>query len=1350
MQSFYKSRKHPKRKTIGLKGYRLHDARIAYSGGEGSTRSIKYELKNPDGLADDLRDKLAQAIYADNKALFGNINFNDYLEWRKDKTDGQIKNGEREPSLLGFWIKALSLGFVFSKQSHAVFDFYYSEKQRDELWNRIAEDLRGKLNKERWFQFYSARKDGKTKVSGVFKKKLDESGKETKELVEGADEIIKKYDNLLNDNYNELVVIVKRLEPLLVGSADKRLIKLMTSCESLIIKKDGSKQKFDVKKIEEKLKKFDEIRNGDDKNKPAVVSDAIEDVFGVLDELTQNGNSVARVKLFIPDYEEENSVDKKLGKAGGENEFPKYACPKLNKSGESQVDKDGSVKMEIKNVSWHCNPDVTFSEKDLTKMLDEIIRFYNEKYGLTENKKDDGTSNRMGLYSLNQGLMYGVLGNFFDFIKSGEFNDYLERVKNFFGYSDDEVTIIDNKLHELSKYAEGIAARPFLADSWAKYYGQFGGVLESWYSNRAEKLKKIPEQISGLHILLEEIERALQEHGDASEELKTLQTLKSEIRSYRAVRDKPENISFSWHVHKNAAKTKKAEDYDIFVEKMADRDFTERTKLLIADLRSQLNAYNQQNKVKVKKKKSYKVEEVGVLDNVLNKAKADENGENKNGWQKKLSEKIQAAPLFFGESKRQMFEQTYQLKSLVCSEIDKVKKVLEEAKDIDKIEVKSEPETKTDKGKSKGGNYTINVLARFYSRFTDKNYNGNNEVKTALEGIAKELGIENEFKEYKDDNNKWAKRFYLSGRERQDFNLVKFERTLTANRILEISKLAELLEKCKTDFNKDNLLRDVVQLSKTVSALVLTSTEKKEQIENTYTHSKLGGYVSIISKQHFISRYQVQVAGSDGNGNNNFAGGNQVTLGIGMDKSKKGDEIERYFYAFKMFKCDESLKTTLNKICKAKDNTENPETDIVETASKYSALKVESSKYQIQFLEWFFGKCEKKKTNLKLAGAFTILEKESKLNWDGENPTCEASTENRVFVSQPFTLVPKNAPEFSPEKIKNRYIGVDIGEYGLAWSLIVVDDSDKNDIKVKQEGHGFIADSQQQVLKNEVKSWRQNQVRQTFTSMDTKVARLRESLIGSYKNQLESLVLTQNATLSFEYEVSGFEVGGNRIAKIYDSIKKGSVKRDNDTENIQAWGGQKAGPKLVPIKSHNWALETTDAGTSQFCTACKTWASLDIDDNAKYEIENYEDGLFKAKLDSNRYVRLFAPKNSKAGDLVAGKDLKGMIYKAMRPNEDGLGMKIVERKLGPVKFNKLMEDFGAGKKRGNIGVFVCPYIDCHHIADADKQAAFNIAIRGYLKSANPDLAEKTGAAGLSRERLTEMESKLSFDPIGLQ
>lgn len=1202
-----------KTKRLGKCGYRLHDERIDFSGGTDSIRTIKYELTDPNGLPG-LKEKIARFVEDDNRWLYGNVNLNDYINWRKDKKFEELNSGVREESFLGLWVEAISLGFVFSKQSHAINDF--SEGRLETVFDKIPNNLKVKINKEKWCEWAKAQTP-KTNDQDKLKGQV--------------------YSLLLSykaDNFEE----------------DKKLFQ----------------------KIAEKFSK----------NKK--------------DKFTIWGKEVKKLP---------------------EDNFPQFCG----------LDEDGRISSVKKNVNWHCDPNFKeITEKDWTKRLDIIINFYNDKFNIRESSKDDKTSNTIALYQLNQGLMFGFLGNFFIFIKNGQFDNYLTGVKKFFNYSDSQIEVIRARLRKLNLYVKKIPTKPSVVDSWASYSGDFGGTLESWYSNRIEKIKNASEQLISLKETLEKIKDILEQQSELPKDLRgvDIKGLIEFMDPCVAKKERSAKSVFSWarqeQLRDEKGKIIKGSKIPVlyFVEKNVTHEFSEKLEEWLASLSSELNEYNQKNKIVTKNG-----DEVGILDSFFGFKKGE--GE-RSVWQEVLSKHIQTSPKFFGESQRERWEEVYNTKVGIKKITQDILSTLSKVDDLSKIKLEFIEEKDKDNQVryDKGGNKILDSLARFHHRFGENGYEGWQDIKLILELIANELGVD--LSNYGNGSGRGNGRFYLSGRERQKYKLIKFEKSITAKKILEICNFETLFNKAILDLdneNKNHKLRDTIQLSKTISSFSLLNSGKKEQIEINYLHSKLSGYNAFASKNVFVARYSIQASN-----------GGQCLLGLGLGVNAKKQRQERYFYAFPQITKEVSDKIKLEKI--QKGNTHKAKDLCITNKGEVIALQVASSRYQIQFLDWYMGRHKKKKTSLEIGGAFSVLEKTITLNWKDEYPSIYKEEDKRLFVSQPFTLIPKN--DFCSVKgrknriliSKNRYIGVDIGEYGLAWSLIEI--SDKEKISLLEQG--FIYDEQQLVLKENVKSWRQNQVRQIFSSPNTKITRLRESLIGSLRSKIEGLALKKNATLSFEYEVSGFEAGSNKIAKIYDSIKKGSVKRkENNIINDHNWGKKGL---------NSWAFETTAAGTSQFCTKCKRWPSLAISDKQHYELLEYEDGLFKTPI-SDGEVRLLRRVGDKVGQKIKGSELKSRIYSAMRPNikigEDkiGQGMQIVKREMGDVNFEKMKESFGPNKKRGNMAVFVCPYTDCHYIADADLQASFNIAIRGYLKDKNMDKSKS-----LTKEFLVDQERDL--------
>lgn len=1091
----------PLKRKVGKRGYRLHDERIAYSGGHGSMRTIKFELLNADDSRDQitrgagLQKAVADAIHSDYLHLYGAMNFDDFLA-----------DPNRE-SFLTFWVEAVRLGFIFSKQSHAANDF--SSGRISSVFAEIPEEIRKKLNQYEWCEWAKA----------------------------------------------------------------------------------GTPKSNDPVKMR---------------------------------------NQILRL------YNDPEAVDEDIVTAFANNNKDKFSPFKVEK-----LPDDNFPKINGKNVSWHCDPSfIEVDGKNKTEILDNVVKQLKEKLGVDKLRKDDQLSHFLALYELNQGLMFGFMGNFFSFIKQGDFANYLVQVKNFFGYDDEKIVVIRERLEKLALVVKDIPAKPKLVKTWASYNTDFGGKLESWYSNRIVKGDTAREQLAPLREILTQIREKLPVDNEIREGIlaETLEFLGDENREF-------------------------------------SREFTEELESYLATLRTELNFAKQQDEEIEKRLKE-------IREKITDK-ETGEITERAVNWQKILGRHIQSAPLFYGENKRQLWAEIRELKSLIREQIGKLREVLGDENFAD----------------AEISDRQIDQLANLYARIRE---DGNTKVLARLGEISGALDLDFSRRNararfflsgYEKSKNYYKNLLTNDGKNKSEKNeYVEFNR-LSMREILKIANFSELFFDVETAPQNDNILRDAVALSKVILSAKVQQNPAEEQRKLVLAHSLLSGYAALISRAEFISRSAVQATN-----------GEQTKL-----VARNG----RYFYEF-----DEQNFTEFASVFP----TEIRENDAMiepKKSAKIPALAVASSRYQTQFLDWFAREdfAKKRKTELSFNGGFSIADYAVKLDWSGEIPAVRETEAPRVYISQPFTIEPPEHAEFDAGKIKNRYIGVDLGEYSLAWSLI---EADGKNVKLLESG--FIEDYQQQTIKNYVKNWRESQARQTFTSPDTKLLRIRESLIGSYRAELESLALAKHARLSFEYEVSGFETGGNRVAKVYDSIKQGVIRRDeNKIVNEHAWGKNEK-PKGLAKESEFWAemkdnyakifgFETTAAWTSRYCTKCRYVASKENLERDFPELKFYGD------------VRPDLGKSEQA--------------------------KKVRETLGAAKFAKFRDE-----NKSSIAFYVCP--KCGHVTDADKQASFNIAVRGYVKD-RPDLFadaedvdKKSGKwKKLSKEILADAENSLEFAPVEL-
>jgi hypothetical protein len=378
-----------------------------------------------------------------------------------------------------------------------------------------------------------------------------------------------------------------------------------------------------------------------------------------------------------------------------------------------------------------------------------------------------------------------------------------------------------------------------------------------------------------------------------------------------------------------------------------------------------------------------------------------------------------------------------------------------------------------------------------------------------------------------------------------------------------------------------------------------------------------------------------------------------------------------------------------------------------------AVLSIQSSKYQVQFLRRALKEAQAGAWAVAPSGSFLIAETDVRVrpNWtrgEMEVITDEAALP-RLYSSIPFNLSVKRDPAPEPEMFvrpggandeRGRVIGVDIGEYALTFSVVEWSRAgERVQFRVLDTHERVLKDGAHRVLKDEVRRLKKRQVRGTFSTRSSAVADLRETLIGAYRAKLHDLVVRYRAPLVFEFNVSAFEAGGNKIKKIYDSVKISDTGGDSDADkNVRKhYWGKKFQKGFVTGR------EIGAKHTSQLCSSCRRVALEELDELLRSE--SFED---KKELDAHgRYLwhevnvggtkfRAFLGRDE---SLSKPESVKRFVRAALRPP-----LKRFQRKLPDA----------ARKRRGNSALFWCPFIDCNHLSDCDVQASVVIAVKAVL------------------------------------
>ncbi len=968
---------------------------------------------------------------------------------------------------------------------------------------------------------------------------------------------------------------------------------------------------------------------------------------------------------------------------------------------------------ELGNISFVIVPQLISIDKDINivDLIEKRIHFL-ERLNLNN---DNEIKSILGLEN-NFSALSNYLGIIFKKLYQGEIEEIFQALVFIYKDLEDYKNVAFKSLNFLKEKAKLLSPEPSLEfiSNWADYRSLLGGKIESWLSNYLRRKKEINQQINDFFNGLDLTKKFLIENKNYKKELKD-NDLDSILKIIKEINQ---------FGNKDLNNKKNYEIFDSF----------------LSILKSDLNLFYQ--KYLIDEKNEIKVDEFSPFEAIY--------------------KKIYKPVSFYGEIKRENNDKNLRL----------VLPIIKTGLEFSKLMINELTENFSFNDDDDAEIFFRKLLNFYHQKILTKSINSNDFKNFFIDILVHYISEEDKKNIFK-KNRVFYKSDYSKGTQSL-FKLINTEFSQEFKKL--IFKIKDFLASFENDYiliNKD-LLLDWIETFKNLSSILikfsinndfdskifepLLKNYLKIKIyydvfnppdfdKNLFTKlwqqfflSEFKGAAILYSKKTYLARYVSQFIGSENKIKIFFYSSNQDLLekindfeNIDNDVSKNLVNKRKYLISF-----DENLKLSTKRkletdVCliKLSKNLNQFKKVYIKKESFDNLFEITSSYYQLQFLDRLFYKPKDwRNVDIKLSEWNLILEQDYEINWKLEANKAEFikkenSKKNKLYINIPFEISSKNLVIKFKQLDNNRFAypicGIDVGEYGLAYCLIKVGGNQTNIID-----KGFFEDKNIANIKDKFAKIQERSRKGIFNETDSTIVQVRENAIGALRNQIHDLVVKYNASPVYEYSISNFETGSGRTTKIYNSVKRSDVFEEGSEVSVflktQIWGIKKTIGRNV-----------SSYASSYTCINCKR--SLYELNFQKKHLENGEVIIVVQKRqgniiyfqinnnliicgysDKNKFVNNYQLKTRQDLDDF-NKALKDFTRPPVKSNSEvlvkfanDLTMKKLKKEDKELSFIDVFR-----KRRGNSSIFVCPFDDCHFVADADIQAAFIMAIRGYIK-----------------------------------